>query len=39
MSDQVDEEHHFGEGAVDALGVAAKGSAATGCSEWFMTKV
>lgn len=36
---QVDEERQFGRGAVDARGIAAKGSAATGYPEWIMTKV
>lgn len=35
---EIDEEHQFGQGAVDARGVAAKGSAATGYPEWVMTK-
>ena len=36
---QIDEEHTFGRGAVNADGIPAKGDAATGISEWIMTKV
>jgi hypothetical protein len=36
---QVDEEHQFGKGQVDANGLAARGQDATGVAEWVMTKV
>lgn len=36
---QVDGEHQFGKGQVDADGLAATGGNATGITEWVMTKV
>lgn len=36
---EIDEEHTFGKGAVDATGVAAQKKNATGYPEWVMTKV
>uniref|UniRef100_A0A0W0GDI3 N-acetyltransferase domain-containing protein n=1 Tax=Moniliophthora roreri TaxID=221103 RepID=A0A0W0GDI3_MONRR len=35
---KIDGEHCFGKGSVDADGIAAKGTAATGYPEWIMTK-
>jgi len=35
---EVDEEHQFGKGQVDANGLAAQGERATGYPEWVMTK-
>jgi len=35
---EVDEQHQFGKGQVDANGLAAKGEKATGFPEWVMTK-
>ena len=36
---KIDDEYRYGVGAVDQFGVQAQGEAATGFSEWIMTKV